>query len=280
MNSLVWLASYPKSGNTWMRLLFAAYQMASEDSSFQLHDAFRVTMSESRRTDFERLAGKGNLTVTEVDQLREAVQVELSERVRPPVLLKTHNARVQHQGYPIIRRELTLGAIYVVRNPLDIVDSFADHWGVSKDRAIEMMNNRRQSIGGPNADLVTQYLESWSEHVKSWVDQRVFPVHIVRYEDLLNSRETTLRNVLTFLGWEADPDRIAKALSETEFERLKERESADGFEETSKKSSSGRFFRRGVAGHWRESLSAQQIDRICLHHGEVMRRFGYLSTAG
>ena len=87
-------------------MLFAAYQK-DRDASFQLEDAFAATMSESRRSEFEKLAGKSDLTGPEIDALREAVQVNLSERVRPPVLLKTHNARVKHRGYPVIRRELT-----------------------------------------------------------------------------------------------------------------------------------------------------------------------------
>ena len=84
MKSPVWFASYPKSGNTWMRLLFAVYQMSPNDEKFELSDAYQATMSESRRQAFERIAGKTDLTNQENDEFREAVQIELSNRVRPP----------------------------------------------------------------------------------------------------------------------------------------------------------------------------------------------------
>ena len=275
MKSLVWLASYPKSGNTWLRLLFAAYRKSPDDEKFELTDAYQATMSESRRQAFERLAGKTDLTNPEIDELREAVQIELSNRVRPPVLIKTHNARVQHNGIPIIRRELTLGAIYIVRNPLDVVDSVADHWGVDHDRAIEMMNDRNLTIGGPKQDLVTQYLESWSGHVMSWIDHRAFPVHVVCYEDLLTRTEITFRNVLTFLGWDPDPIRIERAIAETDFRRLQKREQVSGFGERSNKSTSGTFFRSGRAERWREVLNETQRLAILNARAETMRRFGY-----
>tara|TARA_R110002049_G_scaffold288423_1_gene470902 strand:- start:78361 stop:79221 length:861 start_codon:yes stop_codon:yes gene_type:complete len=275
MKSLVWLASYPKSGNTWMRLLFAAYQKSPDDENFELSDAYHATMSKSRRQAFERIAGKTDLTNQEIDELREAVQIDLSNRIRPPVLIKTHNARVQHNGFPIIRRELTLGAIYIVRNPLDVVDSVADHWGVDHDRAIAMMNDRKLTIGGPKQDLVTQYVESWSGHVTSWIDQRAFPVHVVCYEDLLARTEITFRNVLTFLGWDPDLERIERAIAETDFRRLQKREKEAGFGERSNKSKSGTFFRSGKAERWQETLSEDQVGRVVEAHAGVMKRFCY-----
>lgn len=180
--------------------MLAAYQQPADQKSFQLSEAFATTMSESRRADFERIAGKTELFNDEIDALREKVQLDLASRVRPPVLLKTHNARVRHCGYPIIRQELTLGAIYIVRNPLDVVDSVADHWGVDHGEAIRMMGNDEQTIGGPQQTFVTQYLESWSGHIASWIDQRAFPIHVVRYEDMLSTTELTFRNVLTYLA--------------------------------------------------------------------------------
>ncbi|MEZ6088830.1 MAG: sulfotransferase domain-containing protein [Pirellulaceae bacterium] len=276
MKRLVWLASYPKSGNTWMRMLFAAFQK-HPDQPFELKDAFKSTRSEVRRSEFEKIAGKSELSELEIDRLREAVQISIAQAIKPPVLLKTHNARVMHNGFPMIRRELTLGAIYIVRNPLDVADSVADHWGVSIDEAIAMMNNRRNAIGGGQGDdLVKQYLESWSQHVLTWCHQRAFPVHVVRYEDLLSATEFTFRNVLTFLGWQLDEQRIRQAIELTQFDSLRSREETSGFAERSKKSTSGTFFRRGQSGHWREILTSAQANLVIEHHGLVMRRFGYV----
>lgn len=274
MNRLVWLASYPKSGNTWVRLLFAAYRKPLGEA-LTLAEAFQTTISDSRRSEFERIAGKTGLSEAEVDGLREAVQIWLAERIEPPVLVKTHNARVRHNGFPMIRRELTLGAIYIVRNPLDVVDSVADHWGCSIDHAIRMLGNERHSIGGKQDAMVHQYLQTWSLHVQSWTDEPAFPTLIVRYEDLLAAPEIVLRNVLTFLGWKIDPTRVTAAIEETQFEKLQTREAANGFQERSDKSLSGRFFRKGKSGDWRQVLTEAQVDRLIADHGEVMQRFGY-----
>ncbi|TWT82494.1 hypothetical protein CA13_39570 [Planctomycetes bacterium CA13] len=179
MKRIVWLASYPKSGNTWMRMMFAAYRKPLGES-LALREAFQTTISDSRREEFERAAGRDNLSDAEVDQLREEVQISLAKRVQPPVLVKTHNARVQRNGCPLIRRELTLGAIYIVRNPLSVVDSVADHWGCSIDEAVHMLNFSRHSIGGGKDKMVRQYLQNWSMHVLSWIDQPAFPTLLNR----------------------------------------------------------------------------------------------------
>ncbi|QDV58698.1 sulfotransferase domain-containing protein [Rosistilla oblonga] len=278
MKSLVWLASYPKSGGELVEELFAQYQLTSGTQDDRLQWIFHSTKCASRRQAYERAAGRKGLSNQEIDELREAVQIDLSNRVRPPVLIKTHNARVQHNGFPIIRRELTLGAIYIVRNPLDVVDSVADHWGVDHDRAIAMMNDRNLTIGGPKQDLVTQYLESWSGHVTSWIDQRAFPVHVVCYEDLLARTEITFRNVLTFLGWDPDPERIERAIAETDFRRLQKREKEAGFGERSNKSTSGTFFRSGKAERWRDTLTEVQVNRVVEANADVMERFCYQTS--
>ena len=273
--SLVWLASYPKSGNTWMRMLLAAYATPDLDRPLELPDAFRVTRNESRREDYVRLSGREDLTAADIHSLRHAVQMDLARRVRPPVLLKTHNARCVVGGVPIIHDELTLGAVYIVRNPLDVVDSVADHWGVDHAAAITMMNRASQCIGGPKETLVTQHLRSWSLHVSGWTEHAAFPVHVVRYEELLAATAPTLRNVLTFLGWPADRRRIDHAVEQTRLSQLARREADGGFAERSQKSAGGRFFRHGRSGRWREVLTGPQIATVRQHHGEVMRRFGY-----
>jgi hypothetical protein len=275
MSGLVWLASYPKSGNTWMRMLLSAYQHPRH-GGLQLTDAFQATVSESRRTLYEQLAGRIDLTPAEIDQLRQDVQVEISRTITPPVLIKTHNARIEHEGVPLIRDELTLGCVYLIRNPLDIVDSFADHLGQSIDQTIVHMNDPNYSVcGQPNSPLVAQYLDTWSRHVLSWTSQTAFPVHVVRYEDLLATTEHTLRNVLTFLGWPHDDEKIAYALAETAFENLRKQEAEKGFAEVSDQSTGGRFFRRGTAGTWSELLSEKQVADVLRAHGDTMRRYGY-----
>ena len=251
-------------------MLFAAYRKEPGDT-VALTEAYKTTMSDSRRSEFEKIADKTELTEAEVDTLRESVQKTLAQRVQPPVLIKTHNARVRHNGVPMIRRELTLGGIYILRNPLDVVDSVADHWGCSIDQAIQMMGNDRHTIGGRQDGMIKQYLQTWSKHVLSWTEQPAFPTLIIRYEDMKAAPEMTFRNVLTFLGWKIEAIRVTAAIDETQFEKLQAREAEDGYQERSDRSLSGRFFRKGKSGDWENVLTEEQIQRIVEDHGQVMR---------
>ncbi len=263
-----------------MRLLLASYQRP-ESRKFQLKNAFGISKSESRRTAFEAAAGivegptHRYLTEDEILLLRAKVHTNLAAEVRPPTVIKTHNAFVKVRDTPIICPEVTLGAIYVVRNPLDVVDSLADHMGLSIEQAILAMNDPKHRIGGPRKPMVTQYLQTWSTHVASWLGQPLFPVHLVRYEDLKHSPRTTLRNVVSFLGWEVDDHRIARAVQETKFENLQAAEINEGFEERSDKSKSGRFFRSGQSEKWRDALTEQQINQIANDHHAVMQQLDY-----
>ena len=276
MSKLTWLASYPKSGNTWTRAFLAAYhfQLAGTDV---LQRALEMTQSESRREEFVRVANKpeGDFNEQKIDSLRGAVQERLMRVVRPYQLIKTHNARIMRNGFPLICREHTRGAVYLVRNPLDVVDSYADHANLTIDGAIDLMSDPAHQIGNPQSGLVTQYLHTSSEHVLSWTQHQAFPVHLVRYEDLQSSPVDTFRGLIQFLGWELDENRLRRAIENSSFDSLRQTEESRGFAEQSGVAKSGRFFRQGKAGRWREVLTWDQVRRIVDHHGEVMEQLGF-----
>jgi len=152
MKKLTWLASYPKSGNTWTRAFLAAYRFQLPGDAVLDH-VKEMTLSESRRTEFVRVAEQPQDQFDEqlIDSLRAAVQRRLSQVVKPHQLIKTHNARVMHNGFPLICREQTQAAVYLVRNPLDVVDSLADHTNLTIDGTIDLMNDPRHRIGNPQS---------------------------------------------------------------------------------------------------------------------------------
>lgn len=276
MKNLTWLASYPKSGNTWTRMFLATYRCSGKPVS-SLEDINAVTGSESLYSDFIEVSGRARseLTDYDIDSLRESVQTRLANSSRASLIFKTHNARVQHNGFPLIRRELTKAAIYVCRNPLDIVDSLADHVGCSHDEAIELTNDPTHRLGGHDSNLVIQHLDSWSTHADSWTSATEFPVLLVRYEDLKSAPVDCFREIVEFLGWEVDRNRLEESVKVTAFENLRKLEDRNGFAETSQDSKSGKFFRSGVAGAWPQRLTRQQADRVLNYHGEMMQKLGY-----
>lgn len=274
---LTWLASYPKSGSTWVRAFLAAYASYDPDSpEFDLNLVSRCTHSDSRLKLYSELAGKpaDALDEDEIDSLRGEVQRRLSETLGPEAVIKTHNARVILGGKELIDRAVTLRAVYLVRNPLDVVDSLADHAALSTDQAIALLGNPRHRLGR-NDGLACQFVCSWSEHAKSWTQHRLFPVLTLRYEELLADPRRSFSRLLEFLAWVPEAERLDWALDQTKFESLQRMEAECGFPETSRVAKSGVFFRHGRAKRWPRLLTKAQAERVLGEHAQTMRLLGY-----
>ena len=200
LRKLNWLASYPKSGNTWIRAFLAAYAFDTK-GPIELTQLNQVSRSESRFDMFTAIAGKSReqLVRLDVDSLRYAVQEQLAKTIPKQCVIKTHNSYAKSNGFCLICPEFTRRGIYIIRNPLDIADSLADHANVSIDGAIHWMNDRNHQLGGPNSKLVMQYVESWSQHVQSWTSQRDFPLLVVRYEDLKSAPMIAFEQIIRYL---------------------------------------------------------------------------------
>ncbi|MDZ4850793.1 MAG: sulfotransferase domain-containing protein [Pirellulaceae bacterium] len=273
---LNWLASFPKSGNTWVRAFLAAYSSDSTEP-LDLSQLNRVSHSESKIELFSKVSGKSSdqLTPFEINALRSKVQEHLACSLPKQCVIKTHNAFLMRSGFALICRELTRAAVYIVRNPLDVVDSLADHANMSIDAAIGLMNNSNHRLGGPHSKLVVQHLDTWSGHVQSWMAQRDFPILMLRYEDLKTAPSHEFEKLIRFLEWDFDRARLERAIGRTDFASLSQMETQTGFVEKSQVAKSGRFFRRGEVGTWTKILTSQQIETIVEHHASTMLACGY-----
>jgi aryl sulfotransferase len=275
VSGILWLASYPKSGNTWLRA-FVANLRRGDDRPADINN-FEIPGASNRRL-FDDGAGveASDLTEGEIARYRPQIYRHLAESTAGTVFLKIHDAcTLLPDGAPLIPPDATSGAIYVVRNPLDVAVSFAHHSRQTVDRTIAIMAMTDYSF---SADLpirnLNQRLLSWSEHVLSWIDRAPFPVHIVRYEDMHERAIETFTEAARFCGLPCGPDRVAMALRHSSFEQLRKQEREHGFNE--KPTPGSAFFREGRAGAWKEVLSEPQIARVVADHGAVMQRFGYL----
>jgi hypothetical protein len=272
--NLVWLASFPKSGNTWVRSFIGTYLSGAERTDLSL--AYGYSRSESRLVDFARAAGKAlhELTPHDIAAQRQAVQEHLS-RVGEPLVVKTHNARLDGDFCPLIFSRYTRAGIYVVRNPLDIVDSLADHADRTHDDVIRLLNRRSHVLLATELHA-EQYLGTWSHHVRTWVrNKEEFPLLVLRYEDLHADPLAQFIRLIRFLEWDLDPARLRRAVELTSFESLQRAEDASGFAEKSPAARSGRFFRHGRPGRFSEVLSAEQTAQVVRDHGAAMRMVGY-----
>lgn len=275
MNRLVWLASYPKSGNTWLRCFLRAYQYDAFET-VDINSIGRISKSACRLNYFRKVSGKSELTDREIDSLRGTVQAWLTKRVGYFQVVKTHNANTTHASYPLVHSEFTRKAIYIVRNPLEIVDSLADHLNLSHAQAVERMNDPEHTLGSTNSKFVTQYLRTWSEHVQSWANETRFEVLLLRYEDMLADPVTHFSRVVLFLDWYYEQDRVRRAVEFSSFARVRQKEELTGFKECSDVAKSGQFFRRGESNSWLRCLSDAAAKRVVNDHRDCMQALGYL----
>lgn len=274
---LVWLASYPSSGNTWTRALLAAllYRDGAEPDINRLD----TIPPSGFRPLLDRFAGVETVDLRwdELQDLRPAVYRAIAGTLEETRFLKIHDRfGATPGGEPLVPVVETKGAIYIVRNPLDVVASFASHFGMPLDEVIRTMADPDFTLSPASKGLhlqVPQTVGSWSGHVESW-DQADFPVHPVRYEDLLVTPVDTLRDLVHFAGFSPTREEVARAVEMARFERLQAQETAGGFRERA--ATTRRFFRQGRAGGWRTELTARQVAAVVRDHGEVMQRFGYL----
>ncbi len=294
----VWLASYPKSGNTWFRMLLA--NLSSPDGKpADINDLPLRGGIASAREPFDDLTliDSGLLTHDETDALRPRVYEALAGgddgmddappegNTAPQVrFAKTHDAYTRTpKGEPLLAgRGGAAAAIVIVRDPRDVAASLANHKAVGIDDAIAFMSDFNAAFCSRPRRQYNQFrqkLLTWSEHVASWLDQTDIPVHCVHYEDMQADTGGALRDALAFAQREASAAQIARAVRLASFAQLQAQEKAKGFREGPRPRPDGRFFRRGEAGAWRDELTAEQVARIESDHAAMMRRLGYPLTA-
>ncbi|MEM7132587.1 MAG: sulfotransferase domain-containing protein [Chloroflexota bacterium] len=282
MSTIYWLASYPKSGNTWMRVLLTNY-LRDADTPADINN-LRGGPIASGREFFDEFIGieASDLTQDEIEQWRPLVYKRAARDAEPPLFLKVHDAYIQTpDNQPLIPPEATAGVLYLIRNPLDIAVSYAHHGNVSVEEAVRRMANPKYVLSFNKRRLHNQLRQrvlTWGGHVTSWVDASGLRILIVRYEDLKRDTFSTFERVIRFCGLPMESHRIEKAVEFSTFEQLANQEREVGFEEKNVHASS--FFRKGIVGSWKEQMPSQLIKQIIADHGDVMARFGYLDVNG
>lgn len=273
MGKIIWLASYPKSGNTWVRA-FLANLFSGVDLPVGLNALNTFCSNVTSREAFDEAAGRPTLDAAEEDVLRLRTEVlrAFCATVPESAFLKTHSRFGGQFGLPLIDPQFTAGAIYIVRNPLDVVISAANHFGVTVEEMARHMADPQFSTAA-SALHVKDYVGSWSDNVASWTTPAHPKFHIMRYEDMCAAPETEFARLVSFLGLKPTPERFSRAVQFSQFSSLAEQERTDGFKE--RKSRTAAFFRRGRPGEGRETLAPALIEDIVSAHRAQMTRFGY-----
>jgi hypothetical protein len=291
MSGFVWLASYPKSGNTWLRSLAASLAIAP-GAALDINDLGGIGRSAAARFPFDALTllDSALLAIVETDRLRPAVFRAMGEDIyrdpatlrRAPAdgaaLIKVHDAyRHTADGLPVFAGGR--GAIVIVRDPRAVAASLASFLTCTIDHAIDLMASDSFSLRAAPRQFA-QMVGSWSANVGGWIAQTDMPVHLVRYEDLTRDTAGVFQAAMLFAGTTLSQAQAKQAAAQADFAKLRAQEAMHGFREWSalKKSDDAHFFRRGEADGWRDELTAAQIARVEARHGDTMALLGYAAA--
>lgn len=272
--SIVWLASYPKSGNTWTRIFLANY-LSNAKEPVPINEVHRYGMGDSIAKTYHMVAGR-RIDVRDVPltmMLRQKVLQRIVANNADVNLVKTHNIRKSIKKLEIIPTKFTRSAIYIVRNPLDMVLSYARHFGISHEDATYAICHS-DNANAADESTVTVFLGSWSDHVKSWTSYSPYPVLKLRYEDMLADPHAEFAKALKHLGVPVEDERLDRAVRFSSFGELSKQEKNTGFRE--KPAASSSFFTSGKSGQWETELDEKLVESICGVHGKTMKKNNYL----
>ncbi|MEO0750701.1 MAG: sulfotransferase domain-containing protein [Pseudomonadota bacterium] len=272
--SIIWLASYPKSGNTWTRIFLANYLM-NADQPVPINQVHRFGMGDTITKTYQMVAG-GPFDLQNHDkvlQLRDRVLRGIVGNNADVNFVKTHNIRSKAFGVDLIPPAYTRSAVYIMRNPLDVILSYSRHFGKTHAQTVEAISSK-DNVTNSDQSTVFQYLGSWSLHVNSWTKNTVFPTLVLRYEDLQTKPEESFSSLLKHIGIPVETDRLKKAIRFSSFEELSKQEREDGFAEASDKAE--KFFSKGTSGQWVDELDKELVAETRKKHESVMKKYGYL----
>jgi hypothetical protein len=275
---IIWIASYPKSGNTWIRVFIHNLLRELSGDASGVQDINRLhehTAWEIPAQPYEKTLGRPIAQANHADiaRVRPEVQRQLANERTGPFFVKTHLCFGNDFRYPTINLDATLAAICVVRNPLDVAVSYARHSGQTIDTTILHMATPGLKTTGDERN-VYEVIGSWSQHVASWMGVSGRPVHVVRYEDLLANPERSFALLARFLRLTPSKEQLQRAIAKSSFTELSGQERQHGFNE--RPGTAELFFREGRSGQWREVLTKEQAEEICRVHAPAMQRFGYM----
>ena len=257
---IIWLASYPKSGNTWVRSLLSAYYY-SEDGNFDFKLLDKIKQFPSK--DFF------NKEIKSVDEAAEnwlTAQSKIKAK-NEVCFLKTHNVFGAYKGKNFTTSEFSLGAIYIVRDPRNVITSLRNHYELDYTKALEWMLNSKKYIYDYDkfeeySDF--QFISSWENNYKSWKSQKEFPLMIVKYEDLLNKTYSVFTDIIEFINHTTNNSqkinklKIKNSVSSTSFQKLRDSEVKHGFSESIKSRNENKqipFFFLGPKNNWEKILN-------------------------
>ena len=273
---IIWIPSYPKSGNTWIRAFLSTY-LYSSDGTFNYNLINKIEEFPDHNILNKFMNSKDFHNLGEVSKHWIGVQqiINLNKR---NIFLKTHGSLCNINGKVFTNSANTLVFIYIVRDPRNVITSMSNHFGTSQEECFKTITNEKYIIYPEmnNQIYPATLVGSWNVNYKSWKNFGSVNKIIIRYEDLISNTEDTLKKIINFLSQHTDvkynKDKLTEAMKSTNFENLKKYEDEYGFN----MGQIGKFFYLGKENNWKKLLDPSIDDKITELFKSEMSELGYI----
>ena len=281
---IFWIASYPKSGNTWLRSLLSSY-FYSENGIFNQNLLENIAQFPERR-HFVHFKYDSKV-VTDTSKFWVKAQEKINENNKLN-FFKTHNILGSINNNNFTNKKNSVGAIYIVRDPRNVLTSIQNHYELSKDEALNFMLSEKKYIYDyheKNNFSDFQFISSWEKNYKSWYNQKVFPVKLIRYEDLNFKTFEILQELIEFIQniieekKEFNYSKAQNAVKSTSFEKMRNIEKNDGFIESVLSKNDTKkipFFHLGPKNDWKSILNKNYQEKLNLIFENNLKELNYI----
>tara|TARA_Y100000389_G_scaffold193889_1_gene223200 strand:+ start:876 stop:1727 length:852 start_codon:yes stop_codon:yes gene_type:complete len=269
---IFWIASYPKSGNTWLRILLASYYY-TKDGIFD-NSVLKYIEQFPQKKFFDNFKYDSKIIIDTAKFWIKAQEIiNKDKKIR---FFKTHNSFGAINNYNFTNRENSIGVVYVVRDPRNVITSLKNFYEMNDEKAFKFMTSKNQYIYDfhkfeENGYSDFQLISSWDTNFESWKAQKKIPIKIIKYEDLLNETYSVINDIIGFINKttnskdKINKNKIKNAVSSSLFSKLKEKEKIEGFFEAPQSKlgdSKIPFFNLGPKNNWKKILNNDLKDKL------------------
>ena len=279
---IIWIASYPKSGNTWIRSIVSSL-IYTEDGKFEF-DLLKKVPQFPIKKNFDGLTDKfRDIHELKKNWIHAQDKINLDQKIK---FLKTHHLNCKIDGYNFTNLSNTCATIYVVRDPRNLINSISNHYDKSKEDSKKFLVTP-QFLGENenNSGHVVTLLGNWGEHYKFW-KQNSKNFLLIKYESLIQNVDLELDKIINFLKkylkFNIDKEKRENIIKTTSFKSLKNMEEKGLFKESVlNKNSNSKvvFFHQGPDNKWENSLDEKLQIEIEQKFKTEMEELGYLGLS-
>lgn len=280
---IFWVASYPKSGNTWLRALLSSYYY-SEDGAFDQKLLSKIDQFPQKRYYSNFDYDKKIVTDTSKFWLKAQEIINLDKKLK---FFKTHNILGGLNGNQFTNTKNTIGGIYIVRDPRNVITSLKNHFEMNNSEALKFMLNKNKytydhHLENDYSDF--QLISSWENNYKSWINQKNIPVKFIKYGNLYTKTYEVFKDLIEFINMTCknqnkfNKNKAQKAIYSSSFDNLKSIENKKGFSESvlskigTKKIS---FFHLGPKNNWKNIFDKNYQNKLNFTFESNLKELNY-----